>query len=90
LKGSDVFTPPLSSGCLAGITRELLLEWGLAVEGELSPDDLHSAEEVFVTSSTRDVHPVVRLGARSWDEPGEVTRHIAAQYVRSLAQNIDP
>jgi branched-chain amino acid aminotransferase len=90
IQGDQALTPPLSSGCLAGITRELLLEWNLAQEQTLTEDDLHSADEVFVTSSTRDVHPVARLGGRSWDGPGEVTRHIAAQYVRSLAQNIDP
>ena len=90
VNGGDVLTPPVSSGCLAGITRELLLEWGLATEAELSLEDLQSADEVFLTSSTRDVHPVTKLGDRMWDAPGPGTRFVAAQYVRTMAQDIDP
>ena len=90
VKDGDVLTPPVSSGCLAGITRELLLEWGLAVEAELSLDDLESADEVFVTSSTRDVHPVTKLGDRTWEEAGPETRFLAAQYIRTISQDIDP
>lgn len=90
VNGGDVLTPPVSSGCLAGITRELLLEWGLATEAELSLEDLQSADEVFLTSSTRDVHPVTKLGDRMWDAPGPETRFVAAQYVRTMAQDIDP
>lgn len=90
VKDGDVFTPSLASGCLAGITRELLLEWGLAKEAELLVKDLEAADEVFLTSSTRDVHPVIKLGERAWKEPGPQTRFLAAQYVRNLAQDIDP
>jgi branched-chain amino acid aminotransferase len=90
VKDGDVLTPPVSSGCLAGITRELLLEWGLAAEAELSLEDLESADEVFLTSSTRDVHPVTKLGDRTWDEAGPETRFVAAQYIRTLSQDIDP
>lgn len=88
--GEHAFTPLESSGCLAGITRELLLEWNLAHERVLTAEDLHSADEIFLTSSTRDVHPVLTLGDRTWKEAGPVTRHIAAQYVRSIAQNLNP
>ena len=90
VRGESVLTPPLASGCLAGITRELLLDWGLAQEATLTIDELDSADEVFVTSSTRDVHPVVTLGERTWAEPGPITRHAAAQYVRRIAQDVDP
>lgn len=90
IKNGDVLTPPLISGCLAGITRELLLEWGLASEASLSTADLESADEVFVTSSTRDVHPVTKLGERTWGEIGPETRFVAAQYIRGIAQNVDP
>ena len=86
----QVLTPPLTSGCLAGITRELLLEWGMATERELDSSDVESADEVFLTSSTRDVHPVVKLNERQWDEPGSVTREISAQFVRRIVQDIDP
>ena len=69
--GSNVFvvvddrlaTPPLSSGCLAGITRELLLE-ALAAAGvpaivdDLSFDVMRSCDAAALTSSTRDVQPI--------------------------------
>jgi branched-chain amino acid aminotransferase len=64
--GDEVVTPPLSSGCLPGITRELLLgeihAGPLRIrERTLTPADLESADEVFITSSTRDVMPVAHI-----------------------------
>ena len=58
-----VWTPPLSSGCLPGITRALLLEEvvlpGIRIaEKTLMPEDLESADGVFITSTTRDALPV--------------------------------
>ena len=63
---SVVVTPPLSSGCLAGITRALLIEWaaeaGIAVEQRpIRSDESTKAQEILLTSSGRDVHPVERL-----------------------------
>jgi branched-chain amino acid aminotransferase len=62
-RGGQVLTPPLSSGCLPGITRELLLEEihvpGIRiVEQDLYPADLETADEVFITSTTRNLLPV--------------------------------
>jgi branched-chain amino acid aminotransferase len=61
-----VWTPPLSSGCLAGVTRAVLLEetgrLGIAIgEKPLVPDDLRSAREVFITSTTRELLPVTSI-----------------------------
>jgi branched-chain amino acid aminotransferase len=58
-----VLTPPLSAGCLPGVTRELLLEdihvGGISVhEQTLLPQDLEQADGVFITSTTRDLLPV--------------------------------
>src|SRR5207247_2546216 len=69
-KGGEVWTPPLSSGCLPGITRELLLTEVRApgvnvTERTMTPADLEDADEVFITSTTRDLLPVARLGERS-------------------------
>ncbi|MCP4893737.1 MAG: 4-amino-4-deoxychorismate lyase, partial [Actinomycetales bacterium] len=86
----QVVTPGLNSGCLAGITRELILEWGMAVEGELHASDLENADEVFLTSSTRDIHPVLRLSDRQWEAAGKVSRALSAQYVRRITQDVDP
>jgi branched-chain amino acid aminotransferase len=64
--GSQVWTPPLGSGCLPGITREVLLGSihvpGIEIgEKTLMPADLESADEVFITSTTRDLLPAVRI-----------------------------
>ena len=61
--GNEAVTPPLDSGCLPGITRELLLEAvrvpGITVkEGRLGLEDLERADGVFITSTTRDLLPV--------------------------------
>jgi branched-chain amino acid aminotransferase len=61
-----VLTPPLSSGCLPGVTRAVLLEElhvsGLAVEERvLLPPDLESADEVFLASTTRELLPVISI-----------------------------
>ncbi|MGA2268268.1 MAG: aminotransferase class IV [Bryobacteraceae bacterium] len=64
--GSQVWTPPLSSGCLPGITREVLLGDihvpGIKIgEKTLMPADLECADEVFITSCTRDLLPVFQI-----------------------------
>src|SRR6266581_7881178 len=69
-KGAEVWTPPLCSGCLPGITRELLLHEvrapGVRVtEKTLTPADLECADEVFITSTTRDLLPVSVIGQRA-------------------------
>src|SRR5262249_30502296 len=58
-----VWTPPLASGCLAGVTRAVLLEEvriaGVSVEEKtLLPEDLSAAREIFITSTTRELLPV--------------------------------
>jgi branched-chain amino acid aminotransferase len=65
-RGGEVFTPPLNSGCLPGVTRAVLLEeirvQGIsAVEKTLLPKDLEEADQVFITSTTRDFLPVSHI-----------------------------
>jgi branched-chain amino acid aminotransferase len=70
MRDKQVVTPPVqSSGCLPGVTRAILLEDiqipGLSVtEGELTPSELESSEQVFVTSTTRDLLPVLSVDHR--------------------------
>jgi len=57
-------TPPLASGPLPGVTRAVMLEeLNEPVEEQvLHPDDLYAADEIFITSSTRELVPVTRIG----------------------------
>lgn len=85
-----VLTPTLSSGCLAGITRELVLEWFGGEEADLPLEILGTADEVFLTSSTRNVHPVVRADARVWDAAGPISAELQAAFDARAAQQVDP
>jgi branched-chain amino acid aminotransferase len=63
--GGRVETPSLSTGCLPGITRQLLLDAGLVAEAErLTPHDATHADELILTSSVRGVIPVDSVDQR--------------------------
>jgi len=93
--GSNVFvvrdgllvTPPLSAGCLAGVTRDLVLEWVEgAVEEDVPMPALADATEVFLTSTTRDVQPVHAVDGRQVaTAPGPVTRRAMDAFVARAA-----
>ena len=78
-RGGEILTPPLSSGCLAGITREVIFEIapqaGLKIrEVDLTSDDLSRAEEVFISSTTREVAGVGFISPEwNYQCPGQLT-----------------
>jgi|SRR5690348_361289 len=82
VKGGRVQTPPLTSGCLEGVTRSVLLEIGPKAgvsceEKTLRPDDLFSSEEVFISSTNRNLLGVGEIaGHRFTEAPGAVTRKL--------------
>lgn len=88
--GGRLVTPPLSSGCLAGVTRELLLEVAGAVEEDITMGDFAAADEVFVTSSGRDVQPVHQVDDRTLAAPGPHTAGAAAAFSALVATTLDP
>jgi branched-chain amino acid aminotransferase len=98
--GSNVFvvmdgrliTPPLSDGCLAGITRGLVLEWTDAVEETLELDALFIADEVFLTSTGRDVQPVTAVDGVpiGQGEIGAVTKAVQDAWARGEARSLEP
>jgi branched-chain amino acid aminotransferase len=77
-----VQTPPLNSGCLEGITRSILLEIGpragvLCEEAVLRPADLFSGDEIFISSSNRNLLAVGEIaGHRYPNAPGPITRRL--------------
>ncbi|MFC4786219.1 aminotransferase class IV [Nocardioides sp. MAHUQ-72] len=84
--GSNVFyvvdgelrTPTLASGCLAGVTRALVLEWYGGVEVDEPIEAVREASEVFLVSTTRDVQGVSAWDDRELPAPGPVTAEVAA------------
>lgn len=83
--GSNVFyvvdgelrTPTLASGCLAGVTRGLILKWYGGREVDEPIDVIDEASEVFLASTTRDVQGVHRWNDRVFPAPGPVTTAVA-------------
>jgi len=65
-KDNTLFTPPVSSGCLSGITRGMVLELAIAmklptVQQDITPTELGNAESVFLTNSVREIQPVIQI-----------------------------
>ena len=89
--GGRLVTPPLSAGCLAGITRALLLEWHGGEEADLPAGALAEAEEAFLTSTGRDVQAIRSVDGRQLPTaPGPVTRKAAEVFAQRAAENPDP
>jgi branched-chain amino acid aminotransferase len=91
VRAGRVSTPPLASGCLSGITRSVLLEIGASVgvevkEAVLRPDDLYSADEVFISSTNRSMLGVSEInGHKIASAPGPITLKMESafgEYVR--------
>jgi len=83
--GGEVLTPPLTSGCLPGITREVLLGEihvpGIRIiEKPLRLEDLAAADEVFITSTTRNLLPVEQIEDRPMGRKHETHMALAAAF----------
>jgi branched-chain amino acid aminotransferase len=102
--GSNIFvvedgvvrTPPASSGCLLGVTRALVLELcaelGLPHEEATMPVDvLARADEVFLTSTVREVQAVTHVDGRALaNVRGRATRCLAEAFTALVARDLDP
>ncbi|AAZ56145.1 aminodeoxychorismate lyase [Thermobifida fusca] len=97
--GSNIFvvldgrlvTPPLSAGPLAGITRELVLEWVGGAEEDIPMAALSRVSEAFLTSTGRDVQPIRAIDDRVLPAaPGPVTAEAMKVFAERSAAEIDP
>jgi branched-chain amino acid aminotransferase len=95
VKGGRVSTPPLDSGCLEGVTRGVLLETGAAAgvpveERALLPQDLFGADEVFISSTNRNLLPVSEIDGRKIGSGAvsvvEKLEKVFAAYVREYIE----
>jgi branched-chain amino acid aminotransferase len=101
--GSNVFlvldgrccTPPLSAGCLNGVTRQLLLEIAPAVgvpieERDVPVGALRDADEAFVTSTVRELQPISAVDGVALPAPGPITEKLAAAFTDLTRREVDP
>lgn len=87
VKKGEIFTPPISSGALAGITREVALEMatelGIRIsEPDMTRYDIFTADECFLTGTAAEVIPVVTLDSRVIGDgaPGPITRRLMERF----------
>ena len=92
VSGGVVRTPPLGEGLLPGITRAFVLELcgalGIPAEQQILDDpDLFDADEAFLTSTTREIVPIVAVDARpiGAGKPGPITRRLLEAFRQRVA-----
>jgi branched-chain amino acid aminotransferase len=92
VRDGELLTPPLASGCLAGVTRALVLEWYGGREADLPFDALTTSDEVFLTSTARDVQAVVAVDGRpvGTGRAGPVTLAAARAFAEHQLERTDP
>jgi branched-chain amino acid aminotransferase len=97
--GSNVFyvvddelrTPTLAAGCLAGVTRALVIEWCGAREVDEPLTEVRArASEAFLVSTTRDVQAITRWDDRDLPAPGPITKQCAETWIAREAETMDP
>lgn len=91
VSGSVIYTPPIQEGLLGGVTRQQVMhlaekEGYEVAERAFLPKDLLNAEEVFITSTLKEVLPVAKVGGDPIRHcPGPVTRKLLELY-RDMVQ----
>jgi branched-chain amino acid aminotransferase len=79
VKDGAVLTPPLEDHILASITRRVVMEVSGAQERPCTLEDLDSADEAFLASTTREVQPVIAIDERTYPGDGPVSARLAEQ-----------
>lgn len=104
IKNEQIITPSEASGLLRGVTRDLVIELAQesvyeVVERDVDPLELWSAEELFITSSTRDIHPISELARLSPNdavvdrrqvETGLATQELGKMFLSRRTENLNP
>jgi len=93
VRGGAALTPKSEAGLLEGVTRAFIFELGRELgidvrEDTLFPKDLDTADEMFITSTTRELSPVVNVDGRQVGsgKPGQLTRALLALYQQRAQQ----
>jgi branched-chain amino acid aminotransferase len=89
VKNGEIFTPPISSGALHGITRDVVMKLAEKLgynvtERDITPNELFNADEVFLTGTAAEVKPVREINKRiiGNGKPGPVTKRLMQEFDR--------
>jgi len=92
VRGGRLLTPPVSAGLLPGITRQYVLELAVELkipieETRLVPADLPTADETFLTGTTREITPIVSVDDRAIGSgrPGPITLRLLQHFRQRVA-----
>lgn len=96
VKDGQFITPPIQAGILQGITRKTLINLLKdlkipVIEKPIKKEDIFSADEVFLTSSTRKIVPVIKIDdfIIGTGSPGEYSKKLLINYKKYLKQRRD-
>jgi branched-subunit amino acid aminotransferase/4-amino-4-deoxychorismate lyase len=89
LSGATWQTPALSTGCLPGITRELLIKWFDVQEVELTYDQFLAKDAIYTTSCLRLIQPVKKIDDKLFNE-NHLGNELITQFKEKLFSNINP
>lgn len=91
VKNDVIQTPPISSGCLEGITRDSVIQLmeasgGLVVEKDLERDDLYAADEIFLTGTAAEVKSVTQVDRTKigTGRMGSITKHLQKSFTSAV------
>ncbi len=96
VKGDHVLTPPVAACILVGVTRQVVMELadrdGLKAEAvDLTPDEIYSADECFLTGTAAEIIPVVKVDGKPIGDgkPGPVTARLLSLFREEVRNNPD-
>ncbi len=91
VKEGKIFTPPVSSGALDGITRTVIMRLAeklgyTVIERNITPNELFNADEVFFTGTAAEVTPIIKINERiiGKGKPGPVTKRIMEGFYKLI------
>ena len=97
VKKGIIYTPPISSGALSGVTRnvvfEMAAELGITIlEPNMTRYDIFTADECFLTGTAAEIIPAVKLDTRAIGSgtPGPLTRKLIARFRELTASSGEP
>lgn len=88
--GGELITPSLATGCLGGVTRALLIEWGIVAERDIEFGAIAGATEMMLSSSTRNLIPVRQCDDQRYEAPGPLGAAAIRAFEEQCAVAIDP